>query len=990
MTPTFSIIVPTYNQEEYLPAALDSILAQTCSDWEAVVVNDGSTDGTRQILDAYTARDSRIRVIHKANGGVASALNRGLAEAQGEWFNWLSSDDLFEPHKLECNLRYIAEYPDADFFYSYFQLLREHTGQIEEHGLWGPRPTTNHEVIGLFLRNYISGITICVRRALWEQVGYFEEELRFGQDYGMWLRLLKRAKPKFIEQSTVISRNHDAQGSEVFPAACYFDSARAALQVLNESDLHTLAPFVDLSEPEALKSLMDSVMTVAADPTSFVYRLGSTPLLAARLAEFLWAPDAPLAAEELRPCFLAEAGRLALSHQDDDFGLMWSVLRTTYIASAQVAEPLMVDPVELAMSTYARYAASGHDQALEMERYLTSLMKVTVSPVSKSRPGGRVLLLAYSDHADLNRCAAELVQGGVLIVRSGQYLGQDRLGYTVPLAGGEENCEILPLLGCFDVAASCKAADLPWICGAQRVVLEGPADEWAGNIRERLPRAACGEAAVEAGKVRVLVLGLSPWGGGAERVMAELCSGIDRERFSVEIACLYRSQTGGDYPQDSIIHILSDSSNETYSTLKHSTGTQPPPPVPVSRLDRFILAMSPELRAMLKSLGGRQLLLGIRLIARLARRSCYIGLRAALRLAFNARRYLLVLNKFTDQEAYHAAIWRMRYRPMLARLADLLDRTKGAIVISFMEHATILTQLTTLPDGTCHIVSLHTRESNYLPIIFQEEEERAFAEAMLRRAVSESGRVYLPGPGCARDLENYLDLTPELVGVLPNPTNVARIRFLASAESDQQELDRWIAGRKFFVSIARLNPEKNHTLLIDAVERLGVREDIAVVCIGDGSLRRDLESNVRRRTLDGRIRFVGTMANPFPLLKRAHGLILTSHFEAFGLVLVEAMALDVPTIAVDCPFGPSEVLDNGHFGILVPPDDAESLAEAIRRLAEDAALADELIRLGRERALEYDVTRVLPLWEEAIMDCAARATVSVDTAMASVSVVEAT
>ncbi len=990
MTPTFSIIVPTYNQEEYLPAALDSILAQTCSDWEAVVVNDGSTDGTRQILDAYTARDSRISVVHKANGGVASALNRGLAEAQGEWINWLSSDDLFEPHKLECNLRYIAENPGADFFYSYFRLLREHTGQIEEHGLWGPRPRANHEVIGLFLRNYISGITVCVRRALWEQVGYFDEELRFGQDYGMWLRLLKRAKPKFIGQSTVISRNHDAQGSEVFPAACYYDSARAALQVLNKSDLHALAPFVDLSDAEALKSLMDSVMTVAADPTSFVYRLGSTPLLAARLAEFLWAPDAPPAAAELRPRFLAEAGRLALSHQDDDFGLMWSVLRATFITSAQVAEPLVVDPVELALSTYARYAAGGHDQALELERYITSLMQVAVLPVGQSRPGGRVLLLAHSDHADLNRCAAELAQDGVLTVRSGQYLGQDRLGYTVPLAGGAETSETLPLLGCFDVAASRKAADLPWTCGAQRLMLEGPADEWAGYIRERLPLAAGGEAVAEPGKVQVLMLGLSSWGGGAERVMAELCSGIDRERFSVEIACLYLSQTGGDYPRDSIIHILSDGSNESYSILKHSTGIQSPPPLPASRLDRFILAMSPELRAMLKGLGGRQLLLGIRLAARLARRSYHMGHRAALRLAFNARPYLLGLSKFTNPESYHAALWRMRYRPMLTRLADILDRTKGAVVISFMEHATILTRLASLPGGTPQIVSLHTRESSYLPIIFPEEKERDFAEAMLRRAVIESGGAYLPGPGCARDLENYFDLTPEFVGVLPNPTNVARIRFLASAESDQQELDRWIASRKLFVSMARLNPEKNHTLLVDAVERLGEREDIAVVCIGDGILRRDLESDVRRRTLDGRIRFVGTMANPFPLLKRAHGLILTSHFEAFGLVLVEAMALDVPTIAVDCPFGPSEVLDNGHFGILVPPGDADSLADAIRRLAEDAALADELIRLGRERALEYDVTRVLPLWEAAILDCAARATVSVDTAMASVSVVEAT
>jgi len=72
--PLFSIVVPTYNQAHYLRAALDSVIAQTDPDWEAVVVNDSSTDQTRDILDAYADRDHRFRVIHKLNGGTASAF----------------------------------------------------------------------------------------------------------------------------------------------------------------------------------------------------------------------------------------------------------------------------------------------------------------------------------------------------------------------------------------------------------------------------------------------------------------------------------------------------------------------------------------------------------------------------------------------------------------------------------------------------------------------------------------------------------------------------------------------------------------------------------------------------------------------------------------------------------------------------------------------------------------------------------------------------
>ena len=107
-TPIFSVLVPTYNQACFLPAALDSLLAQTVLEWEALVVDDGSTDGTREILERYAAGDKRIRVFRKHNGGTASALNKGLQHAVGEWVCWLSSDDLFKPDKLAVHLKEIG------------------------------------------------------------------------------------------------------------------------------------------------------------------------------------------------------------------------------------------------------------------------------------------------------------------------------------------------------------------------------------------------------------------------------------------------------------------------------------------------------------------------------------------------------------------------------------------------------------------------------------------------------------------------------------------------------------------------------------------------------------------------------------------------------------------------------------------------------------------------------------------------------------------
>ena len=83
--PAVSLIVPVYNVENYLSSCVDSILAQTCTDFECILVDDGSQDGSARLCDAYASRDARIRVVHQANAGVSSARNAGIQVARGEW-----------------------------------------------------------------------------------------------------------------------------------------------------------------------------------------------------------------------------------------------------------------------------------------------------------------------------------------------------------------------------------------------------------------------------------------------------------------------------------------------------------------------------------------------------------------------------------------------------------------------------------------------------------------------------------------------------------------------------------------------------------------------------------------------------------------------------------------------------------------------------------------------------------------------------------------
>ena len=96
-----SIIVPVYNVDKFLHKCVDSILAQTLTDFELLLVDDGSKDNSGLICDKYAAKDSRVRVFHKENGGVSSARNLGLENAQGDWIIFIDSDDWIEPNMLK-------------------------------------------------------------------------------------------------------------------------------------------------------------------------------------------------------------------------------------------------------------------------------------------------------------------------------------------------------------------------------------------------------------------------------------------------------------------------------------------------------------------------------------------------------------------------------------------------------------------------------------------------------------------------------------------------------------------------------------------------------------------------------------------------------------------------------------------------------------------------------------------------------------------------
>lgn len=226
--PKISIVIPAYNASNYLAEAIDSALAQTYSNVEIIVVNDGSQDNgaTEQVALSY---GDRIRYFHKENGGSSSALNMGIANMTGEWFSWLSHDDLYVPEKLEKQIAYMNELGIAQenlskhIFFAASDLIDAKGKTIRKTSLKNAAQKAdkirNNPHTGYLIAEptvYIfNGCSCLIHKKAFADVGNFNEMLRLINDADMWYRLFAaRYKVHYIPVSLVKGRVHGAQVSK--------------------------------------------------------------------------------------------------------------------------------------------------------------------------------------------------------------------------------------------------------------------------------------------------------------------------------------------------------------------------------------------------------------------------------------------------------------------------------------------------------------------------------------------------------------------------------------------------------------------------------------------------------------------------------------------------------------------------------------------------------------------------------------------------------
>jgi glycosyltransferase involved in cell wall biosynthesis len=211
--PAVSVIIPTYNSASFLRETIESVLGQTYSDFEVIVVDDGSTDETERVMRSFGARVSYVK---QENRGVSAARNHGIKLARARYVAFLDSDDLWVPQKLAEQIPLLDEDPEIGLVYSDWAVVSKRGAT--EPSFHTSRPAASGHVFNeLVQTGFILTSGTVVRRSCLDDVGDFDESLSVAEDYDLWLRISYRWKVAVVNKALVIKRSWDGSLSTNFP-----------------------------------------------------------------------------------------------------------------------------------------------------------------------------------------------------------------------------------------------------------------------------------------------------------------------------------------------------------------------------------------------------------------------------------------------------------------------------------------------------------------------------------------------------------------------------------------------------------------------------------------------------------------------------------------------------------------------------------------------------------------------------------------------------
>jgi len=212
-------IITTYNgaTRGYLEEAILSVLNQTYQNFNLLIVDDGSTDETKELCQKYL-KDDRINYVHRENGGPAAARNIGIKFAASDLITFLDDDDTYEPNMLQEMHTYFTSHTDPNIGMVYCRTKRIKNNETITSPIQTIKKNTYED---LFFGNFITTSALLIHKTVFDEVGYFRENLKYSEDYDMWLRIANKYGVHLLDKYLVNYRVHDNQLSN-FPKTMYY------------------------------------------------------------------------------------------------------------------------------------------------------------------------------------------------------------------------------------------------------------------------------------------------------------------------------------------------------------------------------------------------------------------------------------------------------------------------------------------------------------------------------------------------------------------------------------------------------------------------------------------------------------------------------------------------------------------------------------------------------------------------------------------------
>ena len=205
--PSLSVITPSYNQVEYLPRTIESVLAQDYPALEYLVMDGGSTDGSVAILERYAAA-GKLRFVSQKDAGQSDAVNQGFARTTGEVIGWVNSDDLYAPGALRAVGEHFAAHPEVEWLFGRCPIVDRDDSPYKP---WVTRYKEfwlrRYSYRWLLVENFISQPAVFFRRRLLDRVGALDPQLHLAMDYHLWLRMGQVAEPAFLDRELAYFRS---------------------------------------------------------------------------------------------------------------------------------------------------------------------------------------------------------------------------------------------------------------------------------------------------------------------------------------------------------------------------------------------------------------------------------------------------------------------------------------------------------------------------------------------------------------------------------------------------------------------------------------------------------------------------------------------------------------------------------------------------------------------------------------------------------------